>query len=146
LPYGNRLWDNFIQEELQDDDLHPKKRASEDDMALAARMKGKEKDSSKVKCFNCGEMGHFSSRCPMKKKGYDDKKKGKEVVDVASSAEIYALTGRLEEDDFAMISHFSQGTINEDGLYVAVMLHKWMRIRVLQLLLYIHIGRAPSNV
>jgi len=47
-------------------------------MALASQMKDKQKkDLIKVKCFNCGEMGHFSSRCPMKKKGNDKKKKGK---------------------------------------------------------------------
>ena len=41
-------------------------------MALAAQMKGKKKkDLSKVKCFNCGEMGHFSSRYLKKKKGDD---------------------------------------------------------------------------
>jgi len=63
---------------LQDEDLHPKKKALDDDMALALRMKGKQKkDLSKVKCFNCGEMGHFSSSCLMKKKGNDEKKKGK---------------------------------------------------------------------
>jgi len=37
---------------------------------------------------------------------------------VATSAEIDALTKRLEEEDFAMISHFSQCTIDEDGWYV----------------------------
>lgn len=82
-------------------------------------MKGKKnKDLSKVKCFNCGEMGHFSSRCLMKKKGDDEKKKGKHVVGVATSAEICALTKRLEEEDFAMISHFQQGTTYEDGWYM----------------------------
>ena len=41
-------------------------------------MKGKpKKDLSKEKCFNCGEMVHFSSRCLMKKKGDDEKRKGK---------------------------------------------------------------------
>lgn len=84
----NRLWDEFIQEELRDKDLPSKKRASEDDMALAARRKGKKKkDLSKVKCFNCGDMGHFSSRCLMKKKGDDEKKKGKQIADVATFAE-----------------------------------------------------------
>ena len=78
----------------------------------------KKKGLSKVKCFNCGEMGHFSSRCSMKKKmGDDEKKKGNQAVGVATSAEIDDLTRRLEED-FAMISHFLQGTINEDGWYV----------------------------
>ena len=62
------------------------KRASDDDMALAIGMKGKhKKELSKVKCFNCGEMGHFLSRCLMKKKGNDEKKKGKQAFGVAVS-------------------------------------------------------------
>jgi len=78
LPDWNSLCDDFIQEELRDGYFHSKKRASDDDMALAAQMKGKQKkDLSKFKCFNCGEMGHFSLRCPMKKKGDGEKKKGK---------------------------------------------------------------------
>lgn len=81
-----------------------KKKASIDDVTLAARMKGKQ-DLSKIKCFRCGEMGHFSTRCPMKKKtGDDEKKKGKQVVEIATFVEIEALTKRLE--DFDLISHF----------------------------------------
>ena len=63
-------------------------------------------------------MGHFSSRCSMKKKGDDEKRKGKEVASVATSTEIDDLTRRLEEEEFAMISHLSQGTLNEDGWYM----------------------------
>jgi len=71
-------------------------------------MKGKQKkDLSKVKCFNCGEMGYFSLRCMMKKKEDDEKKKGKRVVGVATFAEIDDLTQILEEDEFSMIFDFS---------------------------------------
>ena len=114
------MWDDFIQEELCNENLHQKKRDSDDEMALAARMKGKKKeDLSKIKCFNCGEMDHFSSRCTMKKKTRDDeKKKGKKITSVSTSAEIDALNRGLEEEDLAMISHFSQGTIDDDGWYI----------------------------
>ena len=83
-------------------------------------MKGKQKkDLSKVKCFNFGEMGHFSSRCP-KKKGDDEKRKGKWATLIASKAERDELARRLEdeEEDFAIISHFLHSTIKEDGWYV----------------------------
>ena len=72
------------------------KRADED-VALVARMKGKQKKGlSKAKYFNCGEMGHFSSRCIMKKKGDDKKRKGKQVISVSTSIKIDDLTKRLE--------------------------------------------------
>ena len=88
-------------------------------MALAARMKGKQKKNlSKVKCFNCGEMGHFSSKCLIKNKGDDEKSKRKQVTFVGTSVEIYDLTRRLEEEDFDMISHLSRGIVNEDVWYV----------------------------
>lgn len=54
----------------------------------------------------------------MKKKGDDEKKKGKQDAGVTTSAEIDDLTRRLEEEDFAMISHFSQDTVDGDGWYV----------------------------
>lgn len=34
LPDWDRLWDDFTQEELQDKDIHPKKKSFDDDMAL----------------------------------------------------------------------------------------------------------------
>lgn len=116
---SNRLWYDFIKEELRVKDIHPKKKALDDDAELVARMKGKQKkDLSKVKCFNYGNMGHFSSICPMKKKmGVDKNKKGKQVASVSTSAEIDSLNRRLEKQ-VAMISHFSEGTINEDGWYM----------------------------
>lgn len=50
-------------------------------------MKGKHnKDFINIKCFNYGEMGHFSVKCLMKKKQADaEKEKGKKVTGVATS-------------------------------------------------------------
>ena len=61
-------------------------------------------------------MGHFLSRCLLKTRNDEKgKKKGKQTSVVASSTEMYDLARGLQEEDFAMISHFSQGTIREDG-------------------------------
>lgn len=64
---------------MQDEDIYLKKKASDDDVELVAQTKGKKKkDLSKFKCFKYDEMGHFSSRCLMKKKmGDKEKKKGR---------------------------------------------------------------------
>jgi len=65
-------------------------------------------------------MGDFSLRCPKKKKGDDEKIKGKQTTFIANKVEMDELATRLEgeEEDFAMISHFLQSTIKEDGWYV----------------------------
>ena len=52
------------------------------------------------------------------KKRDDEKRKGKQVTNVVTSTKIDYLTKRLEEEEFAMISHFSQGTVKEDGWHV----------------------------
>lgn len=55
--------------------------------------KKKKKDLSKVKWFRCGELGHYSTQCPLKK---EDKKEKHDQA--AGSTKINKLFSRLEED------------------------------------------------
>ena len=36
-------------------------------------LRKKKKDLSKVKCFRCGELGHYNTQCPLRKKDKQEK-------------------------------------------------------------------------
>jgi hypothetical protein len=93
MPSWERLWDDFVQEELRCifgslGQEHISE--GDEDLALWTKGKkktgkgarqgpnggakpqqsgnGKERDMSIVRCFACGEMGHYDGQCPKKKK------------------------------------------------------------------------------
>ena len=80
----------------------PQVKKEEEDAALTssgqqAQQKRKKKDITKVKCFNCGALGHYASQCPRKKS------KGE-------ASETKAMPARVEkevekDDDCAMSAH-----------------------------------------
>ena len=60
---------------------------------------GKKKDLSKVKCFGCGQLGHYVRQCPKKTRD----KKGKQMVTLAEIENLSAIL----EDEFAMFAILS---------------------------------------
>jgi hypothetical protein len=91
MPSWERLWDDFVQEELRVGSGSSSQQRGEDgdegDLALLAKGKKKTKqwpkggakqqqprqgeqqrDMSKVRCFACNQLGHYVGQCPNKKK------------------------------------------------------------------------------
>ena len=74
----------------------------EEDAALTSAgqrgvQKRKKKDISKVKCFNCGELGHYASQCP--------RKKGKGEASNSKAPPAKAEKDVQTDDDCAMSAH-----------------------------------------
>jgi hypothetical protein len=101
MPTWERMWDDFVQEETrlvaEASGQHQQQTVqSDEDLALWTKGKkktgrggrqgpkfgappqggesssGTKRDMSTVRCFSCGEMGHYAGQCPKKKKKKHD--------------------------------------------------------------------------
>jgi len=110
----NKLWDDFIQEELRDDDLQHK---SCEENALATQLKKSKgmKDLSKVRCCACNKFGHYASECPSKKKKGG---KEKQAEMVASTIFEEVELAKKFEYEFLLVSHLSGSTIHEGAWFL----------------------------
>ena len=100
LPDWDSLWLILRQEELRrftkkqhSPGLSKVKKEEEENAALASKKQPKKKDLSKIKCFQCGEMGNFASHCIEKKK------------DKEASSSKAAMADDGSGDDVAMCAH-----------------------------------------
>ena len=112
FPKWDIMWFDLQQEELRKTLVkstisdNNKKGPKGEDKNLALALKGpsqghgekKKKDLSKVKCFRCGEFGHYNTQCPLRKKDKQEKHD-----QAAASTQIDKLSSRLE-DDFSMFA------------------------------------------
>ena len=111
-----RLWSDLMQEEIRrrTKDGSSSKHDVEENIALASKARkgkgkashsksssshgGKKIDKSKVRCFNCHEVGHYATNCPLKKS-----KKGS-----SKGSEGEALTSQFELDFTSLHAWFHQ--------------------------------------
>ena len=108
LPSWEEMWATLQQEEIR---WWTKagssikgikvKKEEEEDATLASKgqqgqQRRKKKDLSKFRCFRCGEMGHFTTQCPLKKKGKEEKPDSKAAL---------AHADEEDDDDCAMSAH-----------------------------------------
>jgi hypothetical protein len=131
LPDWERLWDDFIQEEIREESLHGGQQKGDDDenLALASHARkgkgktkkntsgeatsqdGKKKDMSKVKCFACHKFGHYAGQCPNKKKG-----KNKAQVAASADTQVSEFATKFEKE-FSLVSCLS-GTIAKGAWFM----------------------------
>jgi len=106
LPSWEEMWAALRQEEIRkltkagSSGKGVRVKKEEEDAALASagqQGKRKKKDISKVKCFNCGELGHYASQCP--------RKKGKGEASNSKAAPTKAKKNVDTDDDCAMSAH-----------------------------------------
>jgi hypothetical protein len=122
MPSWESLWDDFIQEEILEGPQRgekSKKCEDEENLALASKSKGKSKKNSvegtsskqgnkkkfytsKVKCFACHHLGHFTSQCR--------NKKGKPKKQMDATTDMDAFAARFK-DEFSLLACLSTSRV-----------------------------------
>ena len=94
-----RLWDDFTQEEIREGALGSQVNGEvEHNVALATKVNKKKKDISQIRCYHCGQMEHYSSKCPRNK---NVKEKTERDMAVTAAVEDYAAKF---EQEFSLVS------------------------------------------
>jgi len=126
FPNWSRLWDDFAQEELQDEDLNGGRYKNDDEyIVLTSQAKKgkfkkfssaestsqdvKKKDMIKGKCYACREFGNYASQCPNKKKGGNETQP---EVATSTKAQGDEFSKKFEQTEFLLVSQTSLGTIS----------------------------------
>jgi hypothetical protein len=110
----DRLWDDFIQEEIQEESLAGQQVGDDENLALATQARrrrgntsgelapqaGKKKDLGKVKCFACHKSGQYDSQ-------FSNKKNGKsKSVEKFAEAQVKEFVEKFEKE-FSLVSCLS---------------------------------------
>ena len=127
MPSWERLWDDFVQEELRVDSTFSSTQHSggdSDTVALAAKGKKKvskkgpkardkkkyggeqQRDMSKVKCFACHKFGHYTVQCLNKKK-----------KQVAASADMEEFSSKFNRE-FSLVTCLATCLVSSSVWYI----------------------------
>jgi hypothetical protein len=129
FPDRSRLWDDFVQEELRDEELNGGKYKKDDEnIPLANQVKKgkfkkmvdgestsqdgkKKKDMSKVECFACHKFGHYAGQCSNKKKGANEMQPKVGALTKAQDE----FGKKFEQSEFLFVSQTTLGTISANA-------------------------------
>ena len=83
----------------------------EQNVALATKKNKKKKDFSQIRCYHCGQMGHYASK-------YPEKKIVKTERDVAASTIVEEYAKKFEQE-FSLVSIDSSiGSLSFENVWV----------------------------